>query len=260
MLLSASSSGFVSLSLFVILMVQQAHSVLFPTSLPSHPRNHQISLHNIVSYSHNMIEINSRSNYESKSMPPPIRILPATPADAPTMVDVMDSAFEPTSHYQRMYPFGTVPEQDKRQRIEMMQKNMMSDKHIKLFKAVMMDYDDDNADNERGATISSKISENEGNGSELAKKGETEDPSNNAESNRIVGWAQWKMYYAERQQEEWNKDPKKNEDEDIEGMDVGYVNWFFGTMEENRQRLFGGRPYCSKYYKKTYFLAFLKCT
>ena len=196
-----------------------------------------------------MIDFQPHSNSESKSIPLRIRTLPVTPADAPTMVEVMDSAFEPTYHYQRMYPSNFVPEQDKRQRIEMMQKSIMSDEHVRLFKAVMTDYDDANTDNEGRATISSKIVEGGRNGNELGRTNKTENPKNEPEPDKIVGWTQWKTYYAERQVEEWKHKSKKKEDEDIEGMDVSYANWFFGTMEENRQRLFGGMPYCSKYLK-----------
>lgn len=180
----------------------------------------------------------------------PIQTLPATPADALTMVDIMDSAFEPTYHYQRMYPSNFVPEEDKCQRIEMMQKNIVSNKHARLFKAVIKEYDDDNSvDNDDEAMISNKVIEGERNRNELGTNNMTETSENEPEPDKTVGWAQWKIYYVERQEEEW-RDNSKNEDEDIEGMDVGYVNWFFGTMEENRQRLFGGMPYCSKCLKK----------
>lgn len=187
----------------------------------------------------------------------PIRTLPATPADAPTMVDIMDSAFEPTYHYQRMYPSNLVPEEDRCQRIEMMRKNIVSNKHARLFKAVIMDYDDNNsADNDDETTTSNKVIEGERNRNELGISNGAETPGNEPEPDKFVGWAQWKIYYMERQEEEW-KDNSKNEDEDIEGMDVGYVNWFFGTMEENRQRLFGGMPYCSTYLKKMSSLLYL---
>ena len=216
-----------------------------PLVLPRHQSSHQTPSR-AATHPFDMFDAMSDPYDTPKPMPEAIRVLPAMPADAPAMVEVMDSAFVPTFHYQRMYPSGIVPEEDKRKRIELMQEAIESNEHMKLFKAVSGDYDNaDFSDDEGAAAAMSEIDKEKRN--ESVNGNDKDIMNTKSELGRIVGWAQWKMYYKERPVEEWNKVIEKRKDENIKGMNVEHANWFFGTMEENRKRLFGGMPFASEY-------------
>lgn len=179
-----------------------------------------------------------------------VRVLPVVPADAPAMVDVMDSAFAPTFHYQQMYPYGDVPEEDRSKRIELMQKTIESDEHAKLFKAVLID--DEGGDafvNGVEVAVECEVNGKRSNGVESEKRKYKDAKDITLLPEKIVGWAKWRMYYEERPVE--NSTEKKME-KDIEGMNVEYANWFWGTMDGNRRKLFGGMPLASEYISNSF--------
>ena len=179
------------------------------------------------------------------------------PADAESMITVLDAAFGPSAHYQMMYPSGEVPLEDKCARVSHMREALGTNPYLRVFKAVdaggkggeelreVGQRERTEEEKERNASSGSF----NGNADRL-KKGIEDSTEGNGE---IVGWAQWKVYKTHREKEEWAKPFEGIEETDdsrdkMGNMNVEYTNWFFGTMDENRKRLFGGMPYCSEFF------------
>ena len=224
-------------------------SSLSSSFAPGHQPFHQASSQLSNSFE-KMSDTTSNTHSSSESVSVPVRVLKATPEDAPAMIEVMDNAFSPTYHYQQMYPSGVAPKADKKKRIELMRQAMATDAHVRFFKAVLTDRDNvEISKGEEAAPVKGiNMNENE-NDSNLERKNE----NIMSKPDRIVGWAQWKMYYDGQSEEDLNKESGKKIDASIEGMNMEHANYFWSTMDDNRKRLFGRMPYCSKSIKNLCF-------
>ena len=137
-----------------------------------------------------------------------IRIEPASSFnDISILNEIANGAFASNYHFQRFFPAG-MPTQYRRQQDESMWESYVADPRYRLFKAVVV---------------------------------EEENLESSASKEKIVGGAIWDVF-AEGRSERERKYPFRPYDP-MEGIDAEHLTWYFRTVAEIREKIFGGKPY-----------------